>query len=41
MTVPVIRQLEDTAVGLVLEIGEAPANSWAEFHRKLAVLLDD
>jgi hypothetical protein len=38
---PVIQQIEATAAGLVVEIGKTPANSWSEFHRKLAVLLDD
>jgi hypothetical protein len=38
---PVVEQIKDTAQGVALEIGKTPANSWSEFHRKLAVLLDD
>ena len=38
---PVIEQIKDAAIGVALEIGKTPANSWSEFHRKLAVLLDD
>jgi hypothetical protein len=37
----VIEQIENTAQGVLLEIGEARAQSWDEFERKLAVLLDD
>jgi hypothetical protein len=38
---PVVEQIEDTAVSIKLEIGKTPANSWDEFHRKLAVMLGD
>jgi hypothetical protein len=38
---PVVEQIKDTAIGVALEIGKTPANSWSEFHRKLGVLLDD
>lgn len=38
---PVIEQIKDTAQGVLLEIGKAPAMSWDELHRKVAALLDD
>jgi hypothetical protein len=38
---PVVEQIENTATGVLLEIGKTPANSWSEFHRKLAALLGD
>jgi hypothetical protein len=37
----VVGQIKDTATSVALEIGKAPAQSWEEFHRKLAVLLHD
>lgn len=37
----VVDALRDAAHGLVLEMGNAPAASWDEFHRKLGALLDD
>jgi hypothetical protein len=38
---PIVSQMRDTVHELVLEIGNAPAEDWDEFYRKLKALLGD
>ena len=41
LSASVVEKIKDTAQGVLLEIGKAPAQSWDEFHRKLKALLYD